>query len=328
MQDLRDLRRLFDAVKPRSAFVEAEGELPSSFELSAEADGVDAPFPEVETEGHVRETPSRFESSGFLRVDMSATDETHEMRLVEGSEADGEGTDYYLVEGSHVVPTGTAVAALLSSHDGVRELVQTVFGWVSERLRAVLDFKIEDHSSKRDTRDGEKVVYTEYVVRLHGLDIFSESGRMRVEEANVTFSRGDGLSFSWEFDVRNHGGFFEKLLDDGGYQDAHALLEARRVSASSELLDWRAVLSNRDAEAEVSYEADNGSRYAEELAERGFDTPSRTSIAFELDTHGTTTDISFDSETTGETTADLGGRLDAWMVFLPLPVILLLLRLS
>lgn len=328
MRDLRDLRRLFDAVQPRSAFVEAEGELPSSFELTAEADGIDAPFPEFETEGHVHETPSRFESSGFLRVDMSATDETHEMRLVGRNGVGGDETEDYLFEGSHVVPAEKAVAALLSSHEGVRELVRMVLGWVSESLRGVLDFEVEEHSSERERREGETFVVSEYTVRLRDLDRLSETGRMRVEKAEVTFSRGDELACSWGFDLRNHGGFLRRLLDDGGYQDADTLLKVRRATKFSESLDWRAALSDRDAEAEVSYEAENGSRYTEELAERGFDTPVPARIAFELDRQETKTGVSFDSETSGDATAEWGERLDAWIVLLPLPVVFVLHRLS
>ena len=326
MCDLRDLRRLFEAVQPRSAFVEAEGKLPFYLELTAEADGVDAPFPEFETEGRVYETPSRFESSGFLRVGGGATNETHEVRLVEDERTD-DSRNGHVVEGSHVVPAETPVAILLSSHDGVCELVETVLGLVSESLLAALEFEVEEHISERETRGGERFVVSEYAVCLGGLDRLSESGRMRVEEGEVTFSRGDGLACSWEFDLRNHGELFRTLLDEGGYGEADALLKTRRASAFSESLGWRASLSDRDAEAEVSYEAENGPRYTEELAERGFDTPEPGRIAFELETHGTTTKVSFDSETSGGATAELGERLDGWMVLLPLPVLLLLLRL-
>jgi len=324
MLDPRDLRRLFEAVQPRSASLEAEGELPSYFELTAEADGVGAPFPEFETEGHVRETVSRFESSGFLRVDTNATEETHEIRLNE----DGDEREEYLVEGSHVVPAGTAVATLLSSPNGVCELADTVLGLLSERLRAALDFEVEEHSSETDTRDGREVVRTEYSLRLRGLDALYDGGRVRVEEAEVAFSRGDELAFSWEFDVRNYGGLLRCLLDDEGYDEADALLWARRAAEFSESIDWRASLSDRDAEAEVSYEAENGPRYTEELSENGFDTPGHARVAFELDTCGTTTKAFFGSELGGDTKADPEERLDSWLVLLPLPVVFFLLRLS
>ena len=322
---LCDLRGLFEAVQPRSASVEAEGELPSFFELNAEADGIDALFPDFETEGHVRETPSRFESSGFFRVGKESTDETHEVRLAENESADDEAKGY-VVEGSHVVPGETAVATLLSSTDGVREIVDMVLGGVSENLRSSLDYGVEEHSAERELRDGEKVVVSEYSVRLRGLDNFSGDGNMRVEKAEVTVSRGDELVCSWDFDVHNYGRFFAGILDDTGYEEADALLDARRDSEFSELLDWRADLSNRDAEADVSYEAENGSLYAEELAERGFDTPARTRLSFELDTREEEPSVSFDTEISGDSVA-FTERLDVWSPFLPLPVFYVFLRL-
>lgn len=322
---LQDLRRLFEAIQPRSASVEAEGELSSFFELNAEADGIEAPFPDFETEGRVRETPSRFESSGFFRVGKESTDETHEVRLAENESADDE-TKGYVVEGSHVVPGETAIAALLSLTDGVRELVDMVLSGMSENLRSSLDYEVEEHSAEQELRDGEKVVISEYSVRLRGLDNFSGDGNMCVEKAEVTVSRGDELVFTWDFDVHNYGGFFVGLLDDTGYNEADALLSARRDSDFSELLDWRASLSNRDAEAEVSYEAENGSLYAEELAERGFDTPEHTRLSFELDTREEETSASFDTEISGDSAA-FNERLDVWSRFLPLPIVYLFIRL-
>ena len=322
---LRDLRMLFEAVQPRSASVEAEGELPYSFELNAEADGIDAPFPDFETEGHVRETPSLFESSGFFRVGKESTDEKHEVCLAE-NESEDDQTKGYTVEGSHVVPGETAVAALLSSANGVRELVDMVLGGVSENMRSSLDYEVKEHSVERELRDGKKVVVSEYSVRLCGLDHFSGDRRMRVEEAEVTVSRGNELVCSWDFDARNHGGFFVGLLDDTGYDETDALLNARRDSDFSELLDWQASLSNRVAEAEVSYEAENGSLYAEELAERGFDTSERTRLSFELDTVEETTSVSFNTEISGDSAA-FTERFDVWSRFLPLPVVYAFFRL-
>jgi hypothetical protein len=149
---------------------------------------------------------------------------------------------------------------------------------------------------------------------------------MRVEKAEVTVSRGDELVCSWDFDVHNYGRFFAGILDDTGYEEADALLDARRDSEFSELLDWRADLSNRDAEADVSYETENGSLYAEELAERGFDTPARTRLSFELDTREEEPSVSFDTEISGDSVA-FTERLDVWSPFLPLPVFYVFLRL-
>lgn len=323
---LRDLRRLVEAIQPSSASVQAEGELPSFFELDADADGINAPFPDFETEGRVRETPSRFESSGFLRVGRESMEETHKISVSE-DDADEDTRNRYVVEGSHVVPAETAVAALFSSANGVRELVGTLLGWVSERLRSSLDIEVEEHSAEREARDGETVVVSEYLVRLRGLDDHPENRHTRFEKAEVRISRGDELSCLWDFDVHNYGGFLARLLGDIDYDEADTLLKARRASDFSELIDWQASLSNRNAEADVSYEADNGSPYAEELAENGFDTPARARLDFELDTNGETNSVSFDTETSDDTTTGMGERLEVWSRFLPLPIVYVFLRL-
>jgi hypothetical protein len=77
---------------------------------------------------------------------------------------------------------------------------------------------------------------------------------------------------------------------------------------------------------EVSYEAENGTLYAEELAERGFDTPACTRISFELDTREETTSASFDTEIRGDSAA-FTEMLDVWSRFLPLPVFYVFIRL-
>jgi len=345
---LRDLVRAIEAVEPRSAVVEAEGEPPASFELLVEADGVGAPLPTFESEGEIRETPSRFESSGSFSVGGEARDETHEISLLEGGERlSGEGregkkervrgddeTEGYVLEGSHVVGGETSLATLLSSADGVRELVVSALGVLSDRLGSVVDAEVVEHTADHGTRDGRDIVDAEYTVLLTGLDRFVKGSDVgdegiRVEEARVSFSRGEGFGCSWEFDVRNHGQLFAGVLDESEMEarGLHELREARRESGFACELDWRAKHTGDGISAEARYETENASRYADELRNRGVETPSSTSFAFELDTRGSTTAASFDSETHGGTASSFGEGLEAWLAFLPTPLAFVYLQL-
>jgi hypothetical protein len=347
---LRDLMRAIEAVEPRSAVVEAEGEPPASFELLLEADGVGVPLPTFESEGFVRETPSQFESSGSFSVGGEAEDETHEIILREGGKRtqegrvekrtegeiqgqDSEGVDGYLLEGSHVVGDETALATLLSSADGVRELVASEVGAVSRRLGAAVDTEVLTHRTDHGTRDRRGVVDAEYTARLTGLDRLSGNigteagdGSLRIEGAHASFSRGDGLDCAWNLDVRNHGGLFTRILDEPGVE-AYVLHEARQASGFTCELDWEAEHTERGLSAEARYETENASMYADELRNRGLETPSHTSFDFELDTRGSKTAVSFDSETHGDTTSSFGEGLEDWLVFLPTPAAFVYLHL-
>lgn len=342
---LRDLLRVVEAVEPRSAIVEAEGEPPASFELLVEADGVGAPLPTFESEGFVREMPSRFESSGSFSIGGEAEDETHEITLLEGKKrtkeeekkrergiqrGDSEGVDGYVLEGSHVVGDETPLATLLSSADGIRELVASEVGAVSRRLCAAVDTEVLTHRTDHSTRDGRKVVDAEYTMRLTGLDRFpaGETGdrSLRIEGAHASFSRGDGLDCDWNLDIQNHGSLFTGVLDEPGVE-AYGLHEARRASGFTCELDWEATHTEDGLCAEARYETENASMYADELRNRGLETPSHTSFDFELDTRGSKTAVSFDSETHGDTTSSFGEGLEDWLVFLPTPAAFVYLHL-
>jgi len=302
---LRDLVRAIEAVEPRSAVVEAEGEPTASFELLVEADGVGAPIPTFESEGTLQETPSRFGSSGSFRVGGEARDETHEISLLEGGErlsgegregkkervrGDNDKTEGYVLEGSHVVGGETSLATLLSSVDGVRQLVVSALGVLSDRLGSVVDTEVVEHTADHGTRDGRDIVDAEYTVLLTGLDRFVESSEMEAREL-------------------------------------HELREARRESGFACELGWRAKHTEKIISAEARYETENASRYADELRNRGVETPSGTSFTFELDTRGSTTAASFDSETHGGTPSSFGEGLEAWLAFLPLPAAFVYLQL-
>ncbi len=342
---LRDLLRAIEAVEPRSAVVEAEGEPPASFELLVEADGVGAPLPTFESEGFVRETPSGFESSGSFSMGGEAEDETHEITLLEGKKrteeeredkrqreietGDRKEVDGYLLEGSHIVGDETVLANLLSSADGVRELVASEIGAVSRRLGAAVETEVLTHRTDRGVRDGRRVVDTEYTMRLTGLDRFpaGETGdrSLRIEGAHASFSRGDGLDCDWHLDVQNHGSLFTRVLDEPG-MEAYGLHEARRAPGFTCELNWEASHTEDGLSAEARYETENASLYADELKDRGVETPSHTSFDFELDTRGSTTAVSFRSETHGDTPS-VGEGLEDWLVFLPTPATFVYLHL-
>ena len=325
------LRRLFERAEPSTALVEAEGDLPSSFDLLVDAEGVDAPVPGFESEGRIRETPSGFESSGGFRVEREGPQEWHEVSLVE----DGG----YFVEGSHLVPARRGVVAFLRSERALRNVVGSMLGTASNRLGDAVTVEVETHEAGRGD-DGRAAV--EYRTRLVGLGRLSEGEgsdgdgndegggeRLRVEDANVTLSRGEELVCFWEFDLRHHGRLFAELLADRRYEAAHVLRAARRGSGFSQNVAWNAGLSDADGElsAEVSYEAEGAERYADALGGRGLEAPSETEFSFELDTRGGTASASFESEGDGYPTVGSDG-LEAWFGFLPLPVALLILHLS
>ncbi|MDZ7689213.1 MAG: hypothetical protein U5J64_10985 [Halobacteriales archaeon] len=334
----RDLRKLYDAFGKVSAHVEAESKLPSSFEIHADADGTETSLPRFETEGHVHETPSRLESSGELCVERNGPDELHELRLVESAEKDDdtareetecemyavENDETYVVEGRHRVPADSTTAVVVSSAESVGSLFDSMLNSFSEYLGEVVETKVEKHRFDRDESVPTDFVEAEYAVRLVGLGEIAETKgeNLRVEEAELTVKRGDELRVDWDFDVRNHGTFFaEVFAEESG---THDVLTARRRSDFAGRIDWRA--RNRDGFLlDVEYEAENASRYTEELRRHGFRTPERAEFGFELDTHGTTTSGSFDYEAdSGPDT--FGERFGAWAVFLPLPVVVLLHR--
>lgn len=323
------LRRLFEKAEPSTALVEAEGDLPSSFDLLVDAEGLDAPFPGFESEGRIRETPSGFESSGGFRVEREGPQEWHEVSLVDD--------DGYFVEGSHLVPARRGGVAFLRSERALRSVIGSVLGTASNRLKDAVTVEVETHEAGRGD-DGRAAV--EYRARLVGLGRLSEGEdsdgndegggeRLRVEDATVTLSRGEELVCFWEFDLRHHGRLFAELLADRGYETAHGLRAARRSSGFSQNVAWNAGLSEADGglSAEVSYGAEDAERYADALGRRGLKAPSETEFSFELDTHGGTTSASFESEGDGYPTVGSDG-LEAWFGFLPLPVALLILHLS
>jgi len=320
----RDLRRIHDAVQPRSALIEAEGEIPASFELHLDARDIDAPLPRFECEGYLRETPSRFESSGELRFDRSGPEELHEIRLVENITDEGK---EYAVEGKHRVPASSTTAAVVSSTESIKKLVSNLLARFSERLGSLVEAEVETHHFNREERVPTAVVEAEYTVRLIGLGKFTGARRrhLRVKKAELTVSRGDELTCVWETDLRNHGSLFTDSSTLDGF-DAHAVRTARRRSDFCLSLDWRARSSQDDILLEMKYDTENTARYVEELNRRGFEIPARTSFDFELDTRGSTTATSFEYETEGDPEASFRKRFAAWLSFLPLPVPFVLLR--
>ena len=317
----RDLRRLHEAVQPRSARIESEGELPASFELQFEGEGAEIPLPQFESEGHVRETPSSFESSGELGLRKKGPEELHELRLVEhAADEEGDDTDVeYVLEGRHRTQA-SGTAAVFSSPESVGELFGSALASFSERLGAVVETEVKKHRFDRKGHSPADSADAEYAVRLAGLGGAFEAGekRLRVEEAELTASRGDELAFGWDFDIQNHGGVSAKYFVEGF--GAHEILAARRVSGFEEHLEWDLRNTDTGVSLGVEYETENASGYVDELRRRGFETPARTSFDFGLNTRGTTTFGSFDYETDGDPTAGFGERLTAWVGFLPLPL--------
>ncbi len=332
---MRKLARIVEALQPDTAHVKVEGDLPASFELHAEAEGVETSLPSFETEGSAHETPSRFESSGELRLGRLGTamvrdDEYHELRLVE---RDGEdSTRRYAVEGSHRLPASSTTAAVVSSADEVSELVDFFLSSFSERIGDAVDAEVVTHQCRTDGEGSTAAFESDYTFRLIGLDRLATDsyGRMSVEEAELTVSRGThgGLVFSWDFDLRNHGSLFAEALYESGV-DAHRLVTARRSAKFSESFEWsaRSDADTDTASLEASYDTENASRYAERLRERGFVTPAGTSLSLQLGTHGSTKAVSFDYETDGDLDAETGEKLYGWTGFLPLPVALVFVRL-
>ena len=156
------LRRLFERANPSTALVDAKGDIPSSFGILVDAEGVEAPVPGFESEGRVRETPSGFESSGGFRVERQGPQEWHEVNLVE----DGG----YFVEGSHIVPARRGAVAFLRS-EGFTDRF-------AKRLDARSDYEV------REATDGERIGGGEGLVAPGGKHMVVSNyrrGRLRVK---------------------------------------------------------------------------------------------------------------------------------------------------
>jgi len=310
-----EIRELVETVRPRSVVVEAEGDLPESFDLFFDAEEADLPGPRFETDGELRETPSGFESTGAVVVERRRPEEVHEVSLVE----DGG----FAVEGSHLVPVDSRLAAFVESTDAVRNTLSWLLSVVSTAVGTEVEAKVETHEVERRGFEGKTVVDVEYIASLEGLGGVSrtEGGRaLGVNEATVRVSRGEETTVYWEIDLRNHQRLFADALADRGYAKADKLREARRRSEFTEELDWRSENGRRGFSAEVVYGTENAPRYLDELRRRGLETPAHTSFGFELDTRGKTKSGSVEFETDGDVTAGPRERLDAWTGFVPLPV--------
>lgn len=306
-----EIRRLVEDIAPRSVHVEAKGNLPVSFEVSAEGEGAALGTPFFETDGELRETPSSFVSSGTAALETDRRDELHEVRLVD---------DGSTIEAKHAVPVGSDLAALLSSHEGVRSAVGSFLASFSPALGSAVDAEVTSHESGT-VGSGDRKVEADYTVRLDGVEGVARTrrGGLGIDEASVTVSGGDGTEVRWGFDVRNHARLFSEAVDADGYSRSE-LREARRCSGFAQEVDWSAENTRAGVSIGAEYVSENAESYLEELRDRGVATPARTSYGFEYDSRAEKTSMSFGSETDGDPTAGFRGRLDSWTGFLPLPV--------
>lgn len=297
---------LWDAVErlaPRAVHLDAEGNLPFSFELLVDGESGVTPF--FETSGRVRETSGQLESSGSVTVGRERSEERHEIEVVEGP----------MVVGSHTVPAGSDISFLIGSRNAVRETIASLLRSVSPAVVEDLDARVERYDAERVRRDGESVVDSEYAVRLGGLDEGRRDGKhLQVNEATATVSRGTETAARWDIDVRNHVGLFAR---EDTTRDT--VREAREKTGFGVKVDWD-VHNRRDGvSAEVRYTTQNGPEYADELGRRGIEIPPRTAFKIGFDV-GDTTEVSFEFETDGSPTAGLRDRMRRWEGFAPLPV--------
>lgn len=306
-----ELRKLVGRVAPRPVTVGVDCDLPSSFEVSIESEEPASAFPFFQTHGSLHETPSGFDSSGKALIERKRKPERHELRLVDEPLA---------LEGSHSVPVNSDLAALVETSDAVRASLAALLGNFSETVGADVNVELRRHSSQRFERADETVVESEYLARLDGLGKSAPSGGApSVEEASVGVSRGDATDADWNLDVSGHDGIFADALGDRRYGKTDHVLAARRRSGFAQDIVWEVENGRDGVSAEVSYDSENAARYAEELTERGVETPARTNASFEYE-GGATTSLSLDFETDGDPTESVRDRLGSWVGFVPLPV--------
>ena len=306
-----ELRRFVEDVAPRSVTVDAEGDLPASFDLSVDAEGGVFGGPFFETEGRIRETPAEFESSGNAVVEQRRAADRHELRLLDEPLA---------VEGSHVTPVGSDVAVFVGSSDTLRASVEALIGSFSGTVGDAVDATVERHSSDRVERAGTTVVDADYLVRLDGLGSVGPTGvgAPTVKEATVDVSRGDETTARWGFNIGDHDGVFSVALGER-HPVADAVRGARRSTGFAQKFVWEVENARDGVSVEATYESENASEYLDELRRRGVGTPARTTLDFGYDS-GDTTSLSLDFETDGDPTTGLRDRLDAWTWFVPLPL--------
>jgi len=171
---------LFASAMPSEVFAQGTGELPASLELGFEGYGEDKPTP-FETEGSVQETPSRYLSSGGLRIEREMKKSLHELRFVE-KEKGG-----YAVEGSHLRPVDERIVTFVSSRETLKEFASSGISSLSKRLGAEVDVNVMNHSVGREELEDSRLVNVEYEVSLEGLGtaLRTDSGDLSVEEAAV-----------------------------------------------------------------------------------------------------------------------------------------------
>lgn len=306
-----ELRRLLRNVAPRSITVDAYGDLPASFEVTVDAEDAALGVPFFETQGHVRETPSEFESSGGAVIERQRTPERHELRLSD---------EPFAIEGSHSVPVGSNLAAFVTSSETVRASLAALLDSFSETVGVEVDVQVERHVSRRLERASESVIESDYFARLDGLsNLGSAEHRPKVKEATLDVSRGEATDAEWEFDLSDHDAVFADALGDRRGKTDH-LREARRSSGFTQQFDWEVENRRGGLSANVIYESENAPRYLDELRRRGVETPASTTFLFEYDGRGTKTSFSLDFETDGDPTTSIAERLNSWTGFVPLPV--------
>jgi len=314
-RDAAGILSVFESLTPSEAYSEGTGELPASLELGFEGypDEDEGTTP-LETEGSVEETPSRYLSAGGLRIERESSYGLHEVRFVE---KDGGG---YALEGSHLRPVDERLVAFVSSRETLREYVSSALDTVSERLGAGVEVNVRDHAVGREELDGSELVSVDYRLSLNGLArlVRTDAGNLTVNEATVSFSRGDETRAVWEFDLRNHSKLATEVLRGRGYDEAETVRDLRRRSEFAERLDWTTE-RNETFSGSLSYDTRNAERYYRALESNGVPAPGETAFEFEADSRGPTTTGSFDFETNADVSAGLGARLEAWTPFLPFP---------
>lgn len=312
-RDTAGILGIFESLIPSEAYSEGTGELPASLELGFEGYPQEESIP-FETEGSIEETPSRYLSSGGLRVESESSYGLHEVRFVE---KDGGG---YALEGSHLRPVDERVVAFVSSRETLKEYVSSALDTVSERLGAEVSVSVRDHTVRREELEGSTLVNVDYRVSLDGLArlVRTDAGNLTVNEATVSVSRGDETRAIWEFDLRNHAKLATVVLAGRGYEDAETVRDLRRRSDFAERVDWE---TERDEtfSGSLSYDTKNAERYYRTLESRGIQAPAETAFEFETDSRGATTTGSFDFETNAHVSAGVGTRLESWTPFLPFP---------